>query len=126
LQNYDVVIIGRGPAGISAALYTVRANLKTLVVGNDASSLIKASKIENYYGFEEPISGALLLDTGVRQALRIGATIIDQEVTSVESDNLFTVKTAAANTALQRFCSQQAKPRSGRNCRESKSLRAKA
>ncbi len=96
LENYDVVIIGRGPAGISAALYTVRANLKTLVVGNAASSLIKASKIENYYGFEEPISGALLLDTGIRQALRLGATIIDQEVTSVESDNLFTVKTAAS------------------------------
>jgi thioredoxin reductase (NADPH) len=90
-----VVIIGRGPAGISAALYTVRANLKTLVVGNDASSLIKASKIENYYGFEEPISGKLLLDTGIRQASRLGATIIDHEVTAIEMDSLFTVKTAA-------------------------------
>jgi thioredoxin reductase (NADPH) len=94
LENYDVIVIGRGPAGISAALYTVRANLKTLVIGTDTSSLKNASKIENYYGFETPVSGKLLLDNGVRQASRLGATIIDQEVTSIEPGNLFIVKTA--------------------------------
>lgn len=93
LENYDVIVIGRGPAGISAALYTVRANLKTLVIGTDGSSLRKASTIENYYGFDTPISGELLLDAGVNQASRLGATIIDQEVTSVEMDNSFTLKT---------------------------------
>jgi thioredoxin reductase (NADPH) len=67
MNKYDVIIIGKGPAGISAALYIVRAGLKTLVVGTDASSLKKASKIENYYGFGSPVSGQKLLDEGVKQ-----------------------------------------------------------
>ena len=95
LKDYDALIIGRGPAGISAALYTVRANLKTLVIGTDTSSLKKATKIENYYGFETPVSGKLLLDAGVKQASRLGTTIIDQEVTSVEAGDLYTVRTAS-------------------------------
>ena len=53
----DTIIIGNGPAGISAALYTCRANLKTLIIGRDGGSLEKAEKIENYYGFAEPIDG---------------------------------------------------------------------
>ena len=58
---YDVIIIGKGPAGISASLYTIRANLKTLIIGKDNSNLEKADRIENYYGFENPISGKDLL-----------------------------------------------------------------
>ena len=46
----NVVIIGAGPAGISAALYTARGNLKPLVIDNGIGSLEKAEKIENYYG----------------------------------------------------------------------------
>ena len=42
---YDIIIVGKGPAGLSAALYTVRANLKTLVIGKNDSALIKADKI---------------------------------------------------------------------------------
>lgn len=95
MENYDAVIIGKGPAGISASLYTARANLKTLVIGADGSSLRKTSKIENYYGFESPVSGEQLLEAGVRQAARVGAAIVDQEVTSVEPGALFAVKTAA-------------------------------
>ena len=45
---YDVIILGAGPAGISASLYTKRANLKTLILYNDKSGLEKASLIENY------------------------------------------------------------------------------
>ena len=52
---YDVIIIGVGPAGISASLYTRRANLKTLVLYSDKSGLEKTDKIENYYGFEDGI-----------------------------------------------------------------------
>ena len=47
---FDIIIIGKGPAGISSALYTLRANLKTLIIGKE-SLLKKASNIENYYGF---------------------------------------------------------------------------
>ena len=54
---YDVIIIGAGPAGISASLYTKRGNLNTLVIYNDKSSLEKTEKIDNYYGFENGIDG---------------------------------------------------------------------
>ena len=48
---YDVIIIGAGPAGISAAIYTRRANLKVMVLYHGRSELEKAEKIENFYGF---------------------------------------------------------------------------
>lgn len=53
--QYDVIIIGAGPAGVSASLYTVRSNLKTLILYGDKSGLEKTDKIENYYGFENGI-----------------------------------------------------------------------
>ena len=62
-----VVIIGKGPAGISAAIYTSRANVDTIVIGRDEGALAKASKIENYYGFEKPIEGRQLVNQGISQ-----------------------------------------------------------
>ena len=50
-QMYDVIIVGAGPAGISASLYTVRRNLKTLIIYKEKSALEKSTRIENYYGF---------------------------------------------------------------------------
>ncbi len=47
----DVIIICNGPAVISAALYTLRSRLNTLIIGRDSGSLAKAGTIENYYGF---------------------------------------------------------------------------
>lgn len=93
MNSYEAVIIGKGPAGISASLYTARAGIKTLVIGTDTSSLIKTDKIENYYGFEMPISGAQLLKIGEKQAQRLGVTIVNSEVTSLEYDNGFKIKT---------------------------------
>ena len=61
----DVIIIGAGPAGISAALYTIRSGLETTVIAAGDSALAKAEKIENYYGFAEPISGKELLTRGI-------------------------------------------------------------
>ena len=61
----DVIIIGAGPAGISAALYTIRSGLETTVITTGDSALAKAEKIENYYGFAEPISGKELLTRGI-------------------------------------------------------------
>ena len=65
---YDVIIVGKGPAGISAAIYLQRANIKTLVIGLNNSSLEKTDKVENYYGFSESISGKELLNNGEKQA----------------------------------------------------------
>ncbi len=91
---YDVIIIGKGPAGISAALYTVRANMKTLVLGTGNSALEKADRIENYYGFSEPVSGDKLLQEGENQLLRIGSEIRKEEVIGIEKEEHFHVSTA--------------------------------
>lgn len=90
---YDVIVIGKGPAGLSAAIYTVRANLKTLVIGKSNSLLFKASKIENYFGFPEAISGSDLLKSGELQAQRLGADIIDEEVLEIKKTDNFEVIT---------------------------------
>ena len=91
---YDAIIIGKGPAGISAALYTVRANMKTLVFGTGKSALEKAEKIENYYGFSLPISGEKLLEEGEKQLLRIGGEICNEEVIGISKEDVFQVTTA--------------------------------
>ena len=88
---YDAIIIGRGPAGLSCAIYTTRGNLKTLVIGKADSMLFKADKIENYYGFEHPISGKELFEIGEKQALRLGAEIVEDEVVSIEKTDNFKV-----------------------------------
>lgn len=74
---YDVIIIGGGPGGMSAAIYAARAGLTTLVVDKNpmAGALGKARWIVNYPGFVEPISGQELLATMRRQAEGFGAII---------------------------------------------------
>ena len=85
---YDTIIIGAGPAGISASLYTVRKNLKTLVIYKKNSLLEKAPKIENYYGFENGIEGKDLFEKGIRQAQNLGVELLDDEVTSIQIGHL--------------------------------------
>lgn len=85
----DVIILGNGPAGISAAAYTTRAGLSTVVIGKDGGALLKAHKIENYYGFSRPVSGEELIRTGVEQAKRLGAEIINDEVVGISYDGAF-------------------------------------
>lgn len=81
---YDVIIIGAGPAGISASLYTKRGNLSTLVIYNDISSLEKTEKVDNYYGFENGVSGKELYQTGIKQAQNLGVEVKKEEVTKIE------------------------------------------
>lgn len=89
----DVIIIGNGPAGVSAAIYIQRAGLKSLIIGKDAGSLGKAERIENYYGFVNPISGKKLVSSGLLQAKRLGSTYIKDEVTGLNYDGNFIVNT---------------------------------
>lgn len=91
---YDVIIIGKGPAGMSAALYTVRSNLRTLIIGKNDSNLMKADKIDNYFGFAQTISGKELLRNGEIQVRRLGAEVLEDEVISVEKDDFFKVVTS--------------------------------
>ena len=80
----DIFIIGNGPAGISAAIYAVRAGLSVKVAGKDAGALGKTDKIENYYGFPEPVTGKELHGRGISQAKRLGAEISECEVFDIE------------------------------------------
>lgn len=84
---YDVIIIGAGPAGVSASLYTERANKKTLIIHNDNGGLKKAQKIENYYGFENGIEGEELYQIGIKQAENIGVEVKKEEIIKIESAN---------------------------------------
>lgn len=90
-----IVIVGGGPAGLSAAIYAVRAGMQTTVLYQDGGALAKTDRIENYFGFIEPISGAELLERGQKQAERLGAVLHRTEVTGIEyAEHGFAVKTA--------------------------------
>ena len=91
----DVIIIGAGPAGISAALYTIRSGLETTVIAAGDSALAKAEKIENYYGFAEPISGKELLTRGIDGAERLGVKFMNKQAVSIDyEDGGFSVVTS--------------------------------
>ena len=96
-----VIIIGAGPAGISAALYAVRGNLDPLVINNGIGALEKAEKIENYYGLEHPLSGQELYDTGIAQAKALGVRILDAQVLGVGGFDTFVVKTTEGEFETQ-------------------------
>ena len=83
---YDVIIVGAGPAGISASLYTIRGNLKTLLIYKEKSALEKTPKIENYYGFKNGINGEELYKTGIEQAKNLGVEVLEEEVTNIQLD----------------------------------------
>lgn len=90
---YDVIIIGKGPAGISAALYAKRANLNVLVIGKDGGALEKTKEIDNYYGFTNTISGKELLINGINQAKRLNIFIETDEVVNIKFDGIYYVET---------------------------------
>ncbi len=91
---YDVIIIGAGPAGISASLYTKRANLNTLVIYSEKSNIEKTEKISNYYGFANGISGKDLYQTGIKQAKNLNVEVAEEEVLKIEViEKDFTVTT---------------------------------
>lgn len=85
-EIYDVIIIGGGPAGLTAGIYAARANLKTLILDKSktAGALAYASLIENYPGMEKPLSGKELLDRIRAQALSFGAEYREEQVVGVD------------------------------------------
>ena len=90
----DIVIIGNGPAGISAAIYAVRGGAKATVIAKDSGALGKAGRIENYYGFPDGVDAAELIAAGVRQAENLGAAMLSGEVFGIEfGGNGYLVKT---------------------------------
>jgi thioredoxin reductase (NADPH) len=79
---YDVAIVGGGPAGASAATFTARAGLQTVVIDADAG-MTRRAMINNHLGFPEGVKGPDLVDNGKMQAARAGAEIVDGKVVSL-------------------------------------------
>ena len=86
MSKYDIIVIGVGPAGISACLYAKRANMKVLALHYGISELEKAHKIENFYGFPEGIAGKELYENGILQAKKLGVEILEKEITDIEAN----------------------------------------
>lgn len=88
----DTVIIGSGPAGISAAIYLKRVGIDSLILTTNNSSLHKAKEIENYYGFRK-ISGEELYNMGIEQAKSFDIPVIEEEVIGIDYDDTYNVIT---------------------------------
>ena len=86
MAEYDVIIIGSGPAGLTAAIYAGRALVKTLVVGGRTmgGQLMLTSGVENFPGFADAVQGPTLMMEMRKQAERFGAEIVDEDVDSVD------------------------------------------
>jgi thioredoxin reductase (NADPH) len=85
-EDWDVIIVGGGFAGLSAAIYLARAMRRTLVLDAEESLGKWEPEIQNYFGFPEGISGTKLLQRGLEQAKRFGAEVLRDEVERVEID----------------------------------------
>lgn len=97
----DVIIIGSGPAGLCAGIYTARAGLQTLIVGIlENSNAYKAHIFENYMAFENQISGPFLMTNSKKQAERFGAKFVSREVTDIskKEDGTFSVRDSEGET----------------------------
>ena len=84
----DLVIIGAGPAGCSAAIYAVRAGIKTVIAGGSVpgGQLLQTSDIENYAGFVDPVGGFELMDAMHKQCKRLGVEFTSDEIVKLEGE----------------------------------------
>ena len=93
----NIVIIGSGPAGVSAALYAARAGVETTVLTKGSGALDRAELIQNYYGFAEPISGAELERRGIEGAKALGVQFVTTEAVGLTYMDQLTVETLAGD-----------------------------
>ena len=89
----NIVNVGSGPAGVSAALYAVRAGVDTTVLTKGPGALDRAEKIENYYGLAQPVSGAELERRSIENAKRLGVRFVTAEAVGLTYTDKLTVET---------------------------------
>ena len=94
-----VLVIGRGPAGISASLYIRRGGFEVTVAAKDDGALARAEKVENFYGQAEPVSGSEIIRRGIAGAKRLGVNFREAEVVALTTEEKgFSAKTAVGET----------------------------
>jgi len=100
----DVIIVGAGPAGATAAMYTAQANLKTLILYKDFGALKKAPRVDNFYG-NFNITGKELIENGISQAKHFGAKVTRAEAVGIQQndDLTFTIKTTRTTYAARKI-----------------------
>ena len=93
----DLVVIGAGPAGCSAAIYAVRAGIKTVIAGGSVpgGQLLQTSDIENYAGFVDPVGGFELMDAMHKQCKRLGVEFTPDEIVKLEGEKTPFILTCA-------------------------------
>ena len=95
MVKYEVIIIGGGPAGLTAGLYASRAGLKSLLMerGIVGGQIVNATLVENYPGFPQGISGAELGSLMHQQAVKYGLEVVTSEVTGITSRESYSIAT---------------------------------
>jgi thioredoxin reductase (NADPH) len=96
MSKYEVIIIGGGPAGLTAGLYTSRAGLKSLLIerGIFGGQIINARQVDNYPGFPQGISGFELASLMHEQAIKYGLETINATVTAIKPEGKYSIITA--------------------------------
>jgi thioredoxin reductase (NADPH) len=95
MAKYEVIVVGGGPGGLTAGLYSIRAGLKTLLLEKSmyGGQIVNSQHVENYPGFPEGISGFELASLMQQQAEKYGLEMITQEVNGVKTGNTHRVIT---------------------------------